>query len=71
MGHSRMVIDIALHARNGQGPRGLSHTAGVFKYVLDGGANFIHVYHHHVIDVFLGDLERFLTNLSHADAIGE
>ena len=71
MGHVGIGLHIPLHARYRQRTGGLRHTARIFKNVFDRGTNFIHVDHHHIIDVTLGHFERLFANLGYADAIGE
>ena len=65
------LLHILLHAGNCQGPGRLQDRAGVFKDVLDGGADLVGVHRHHRIHVLLGQSEGEFPHLTHGHPIGK
>ncbi len=75
-GHQRLAIQllargIALGPGHGQRPGGFQNGAGVFKHILQCGADFVGIHQHYLVHQLLAQAEGFLAHLLHRHAVGK
>ena len=66
-----LLRHVALHPRHRQGPGRLQDRAGVFKHVLDGGADGVGIHRHHPIHRLLGQGKGVLPHPAHGHSVGK